>query len=193
MSLKWGHKFFYDTPVDIALSSQQGPDNWCRKSNYVLSYIWANDERVQLALHVRNDTITDWMRCNKTLAYDYHILSTVFYHKELVMSGYRAQLKVFSFFFHIWLYSLSYAFSCGGDHDMLIPYTGTVAWIYTLNLTGVDDWRPWFVEGQIAGFTLKYGHKFGDGLVFNTVKGGGHTAPEYKPKECLAMIDRWLS
>ncbi|KAF2320843.1 hypothetical protein GH714_031218 [Hevea brasiliensis] len=114
MSLKWGHKFFYDTPVDIALSSQQGPDNWCRKSNYVLSYIWANDERVQLALHVRNDTITDWMRCNKTLAYDYHILSTVFYHKELVMSGYRAQ-------------------------------------------------------------------------------GGGHTAPEYKPKECLAMIDRWLS
>ncbi|XP_021625402.1 serine carboxypeptidase-like 18 isoform X2 [Manihot esculenta] len=174
MGLKWGHKFFDDTLIDIALSSRQGPENWCRNSNYVLSYIWANDEDVQHALHIQNGTITDWMRCNKSLAYDYDILSTVFYHKELIMAGYRA---------------LVYS----GDHDMLIPYTGTITWINTLNLTIADNWRPWFVEGQIAGFTVKYAHSIGDGLVFNTVKGGGHTAPEYKPKECLAMVDRWLS
>lgn len=172
--LKWGRQFFDDTPIDIALSSRQVPDNWCRNSNYVLSYIWANDEGVQNALHIRNGTKTDWKRCNRTLAYDYDMLSTVFYHKELITAGYRG---------------LVYS----GDHDMLIPYTGTVVWIYTLNLTIVDDWRPWFVEGQIAGFTVKYAPTVGDGLVFATVKGGGHTAPEYKPKECLAMIDRWLS
>ncbi|KAG8645695.1 hypothetical protein MANES_10G085000v8 [Manihot esculenta] len=136
MGLKWGHKFFDDTLIDIALSSRQGPENWCRNSNYVLSYIWANDEDVQHALHIQNGTITDWMRCNKSLAYDYDILSTVFYHKELIMAGYRA---------------------------------------------------------LVYRFTVKYAHSIGDGLVFNTVKGGGHTAPEYKPKECLAMVDRWLS
>ncbi|XP_037494224.1 serine carboxypeptidase-like 18 [Jatropha curcas] len=139
--LKWGRKFFDDTPIDIALSSEEVPDNWCRNSNYVLSYIWANDEGVQEALHIRNGTITDWKRCNKTLAYEYDLLSTVFYHKELLTAGYRA---------------LVYS----GDHDMLIPYTGTVTWINSLNLTMSDGWRPWFVEGQIAGLVSKFENLF---------------------------------
>ncbi|TXG46654.1 hypothetical protein EZV62_027848 [Acer yangbiense] len=121
-------------------------------------------------------TVLEWKRCNKTLAYDSDVLSVVFDHKQLINGGYRG---------------LVYS----GDHDMLIPYTGTTYWIKTLNLTVIDVWRPWFVEGQIAGFTVKYANitSTGDGLVFATVKGGGHTAPEYKPKECLAMVDRWLS
>lgn len=38
-----------------------------------------------------------------------------------------------------------------GDHDMLIPYVGTITWIRYLNLTTVDGWRPWYVDGQVAG------------------------------------------
>lgn len=34
---------------------------------------------------------------------------------------------------------------------MMIPYVGTLAWINFLNMTTVDGWRPWTVDGQIAG------------------------------------------
>ncbi|KAI5314872.1 hypothetical protein L3X38_044048 [Prunus dulcis] len=54
-----------------------------------------------------------------------------------------------------------------GDHDMVVPYVGTQEWIRSLNLSVDYNWRPWL--------------------------GGGHTAPEYKPLECLAMMDRWFA
>ncbi|KAJ6433729.1 hypothetical protein OIU84_017432 [Salix udensis] len=83
-----------------------------------------------------------------------------------------------------------------GDHDMTIPYIGTHEWIESLNLTIKFDWEPWFVDGQVAGYTMLYAYNELDyityDLRFATVKGGGHTAPEYRPEQCLAMIDRWF-
>ncbi|EXC12637.1 Serine carboxypeptidase-like 12 [Morus notabilis] len=38
-----------------------------------------------------------------------------------------------------------------GDHDMAIPYIGTQAWIKSLNIPIVSQWRPWMVDDQIAG------------------------------------------
>lgn len=43
-----------------------------------------------------------------------------------------------------------------GDHDMVVPYVGTLAWIESLNLTVDSRWRPWFVSGQIAGLVLHF-------------------------------------
>ncbi|CAN0917802.1 Serine carboxypeptidase-like 18 [Linum grandiflorum] len=71
---------------------------------------------------------------------------------------------------------------------MVIPYMGTLGWIKSLNLTVVEQWRPWLVDGQVAGYTERYAN----GLTFATVKGGGHTAPEYNPRECFAMFERWI-
>lgn len=34
---------------------------------------------------------------------------------------------------------------------MMIPYVGTLAWVTYLNMTMVDGWRPWTVDGQVAG------------------------------------------
>lgn len=38
-----------------------------------------------------------------------------------------------------------------GDHDMVVPFQSTQAWIRGLNYPIIDDWRPWIVEGQYAG------------------------------------------
>ncbi|KAL7206338.1 hypothetical protein ACSBR2_019114 [Camellia fascicularis] len=141
--------------------------------NYVLSDIWANDERVQKALHIRKGSIEKWVRCNKTLSYNEDLLTSIEYHRNLS---------------HTDLRSLIYS----GDHDMAIPYVGTHKWIESLALPVDEDWRPWFVDGQVGGYTMKYVEK-GFHLTFATVKGAGHTAPEYKPKECLPMLQRWLA
>ncbi|KAI9402597.1 hypothetical protein POPTR_001G291450v4 [Populus trichocarpa] len=129
------------------------------------------------ALHIRKGTIKDWRRCNKTLAYSYNVESTVDYHRNLTKKPYR---------------SLIYS----GDHDMTIPYIGTHEWIESLNLTIKYDWEPWFVDGQVAGYAMLYADNVQDyityDLTFATVKGGGHTAPEYRPEQCFAMMDRWF-
>nr|XP_025618161.1 serine carboxypeptidase-like 13 isoform X3 [Arachis hypogaea] len=43
-----------------------------------------------------------------------------------------------------------------GDHDMLIPYLATEAWIRSLNCYIIDDWRPWHTNGQVAGYPRTY-------------------------------------
>nr|AFK41624.1 unknown [Lotus japonicus] len=65
----------------------------------------------------------------------------------------------------------------------------TQAWIRALNYSIVDDWRSWLVNGQVAGYTRSYSNR----MTFATVKGAGHTAPEYKPDEGFSMFTRWLS
>ncbi|KAF7021271.1 hypothetical protein CFC21_034250 [Triticum aestivum] len=142
----------------------------CREKGYSMSGIWANNMAVRKALGVHKGTVPVWLRCNHGTPYTTDIRSSVEYHRSLTSKGYR---------------SLIYS----GDHDMTVPFIGTQAWIRFLGFAVVDEWRPWYATGQVAGFTTLYANN----LTFATIKGGGHTAPEYRPKECLAMVDRWLS
>ncbi|KAJ4795733.1 Serine carboxypeptidase-like 18 [Rhynchospora pubera] len=142
----------------------------CRDSGYRLSYVWADDHDVRATLGIHNGSIGSWMRCNYGIKFMHDVGSMLPYHHNLTTSGYRA---------------LAYS----GDHDVDMPYLGTEAWVRALGFSIVDDWRAWYSGGQVAGFTRSYSNN----LTFATVKGAGHTAPEYKPKECLTMLDRWLS
>ncbi|URD90647.1 serine carboxypeptidase-like [Musa troglodytarum] len=150
--------------IDL-LNPPHVPDLRCRAYAYFLSYYWANNNVVRQALHIKKGTVEEWQRCNGDLPYASELKSTIKYHLNLTTRGFRA---------------LVYS----GDHDLYIPFVGTKAWIKSLNFSLVDDWRSWHVEGQVAGYTMKYANN----LTFATVKGGGHTAPEYRPKQCLAMI-----
>ncbi|XP_055810735.1 serine carboxypeptidase-like 12 isoform X2 [Solanum dulcamara] len=149
----------------------------CRESRVAtrnLSTYWANDPRVQEALHVRKGTIRrPWARCRQSImitSYTATFMNSIPYHVNLSSKGYR---------------SLIYS----GDHDMVVPFQSTQAWIKYLNYSIITDWRPWTIDGQVAGYT----RSFSNHMTYATVKGGGHTAPEYKREECFHMFKRWIA
>lgn len=137
---------------------------------YYLAYFWMNDNLTRNSLGVKEGTTSEWIRCIKGLPYTFDMPSSIPYHLNLTTRGYR-----------VLVYS--------GDHDLEVPLLGTQAWIRSLNFPIVDDWRAWHLDGQAAGFTIAYANN----LTFATIKGGGHTAPEYQPEECFAMAQRWLN
>jgi len=39
-----------------------------------------------------------------------------------------------------------------GDHDLVVPFLATQAWIKSLNYSIIDEWRPWMIRDQITGY-----------------------------------------
>ncbi|XP_066355546.1 serine carboxypeptidase 1-like isoform X1 [Miscanthus floridulus] len=132
---------------------------------------WLNNDNVRSAIHAEPvSSIGPWELCTNKLDFDHDAGSMIIYHKNLTSQGYRA-----------FIYS--------GDHDMCVPHTGTEAWTASLGYGIIDSWRQWIVNDQVAGYTQGYEN----GLTFATIKGAGHTVPEYKPQESLAFYSRWLN
>nr|XP_043614337.1 serine carboxypeptidase-like 12 isoform X2 [Erigeron canadensis] len=162
-------------PIELATQKQLNEERplssfYCRVDGYKLVYYWVNDVNVREALHIRKGTVKEWIRCSSELNLTTTVDDVRPYHLNLSKKGYR---------------SLIYS----GDHDMVVPHQSTEAWVKDLNHPVIDQWRSWKVHGQIAGYTESYSNM----MTFATVKGGGHTAPEYKPNECFDMFKRWIS
>ncbi|KAK7350339.1 hypothetical protein VNO77_08854 [Canavalia gladiata] len=141
----------------------------CDIFGYSLSDQWMTYESVRRALHVQEGTKGKWLRCDSS-GYEREISNSFDFHVNLSTKGYRS--LIFS-----------------GDHDLLIPFLSTQAWIRALNYSILHDWRPWHINGQVAGYTRTYSNQ----MTFATVKGAGHTTSEYKPDESFAMFARWIS
>ncbi|XP_010505112.1 PREDICTED: serine carboxypeptidase-like 9 isoform X1 [Camelina sativa] len=136
---------------------------------YYLFERWANKESVRKALQINKGSKVEWVRYNHTIPYDRNIISSVPYHMNNSINGYRS--LIFS-----------------GDHDMVLPSIATQAWIKSLNYLITHDWKPWMINDQIAGYTRTYANK----MTFSTIKGCGHT-PEYLPKESSILFKRWIN
>ncbi|KAK6915826.1 Peptidase S10, serine carboxypeptidase, partial [Dillenia turbinata] len=183
--------------VDLDSLLQQVPAFWCRVSpsptmclfssllfvllnfhlgryglhqgyGYALAGLWANNEQVRQALGVRPGTKEYWKRCNESLSYTENVASSVCYHKNLTNTRLRALI-----------YS--------GDHDMSVPSLATRTWIQSLNMTVSIPWRAWYVDAQVGGYMEIYTNNDFE-MAFAT--GGGHTAPEYRPKEVFELLRR---
>ncbi|GLT59049.1 hypothetical protein SLA2020_318930 [Shorea laevis] len=132
--------------------------------------LWLNQEAVRKAIHAKLENVTGpWELCTRRIHYSHDAGSMLPYHRNLTLQGYRA--LIFS-----------------GDHDMCVPFTGTQAWTASLGYRILDEWRPWITNSQVAGYLQSYENN----LTFLTVKGAGHTVPEYKPQEALQFYSRWL-
>lgn len=154
------------------LSSSKFRDLWCHNFNYLLSDIWTNYESVLEALNVRPGTVSKFYRCNISLSYTVNVNNVVPIHKNLTTTG--MQILVFS-----------------GDHDMVMPHNGIEKWITALDISIESDWRPWFIDGQVAGYTRKYTNS-GYRLTYATIKGAGHSPHEYKRSDVYDMFNRWI-
>ncbi|QCD79299.1 serine carboxypeptidase-like 8 [Vigna unguiculata] len=112
---------------------QDPPTFWCRVDYYhIFVDKWANDENVRRALHIREGTKEEFLRCNRTMAYAQTLQNSVQYYRNLTKANLEA---------------LVYC----SDLDMSVPHLGTQHWINSFNMTIRDKWRAWFVDGQVAG------------------------------------------
>jgi len=58
-----------------------------------------------------------------------------------------------------------------------------------------QEWRPWTIDGKeyMGGYVTRYNTPSKNGTFdYLTIRGAGHMVPQYKPKESLEFIDKWL-
>ncbi|KAK8923679.1 Serine carboxypeptidase-like 18 [Platanthera zijinensis] len=144
----------------------------CSEDMTKLMTKWSNNPVVQKSLHIKEGTLEEWRFCGKDLneKYGYNIESAVPFHFYLATKGYRALL-----------YS--------GDHDLKIPFTGTLQWIGSLNFPVIQGWRSWHTAGQVAGYTILFSNNF----TFATILGGNHMPANNRPLPSFSMFERWMS
>ncbi|XP_011030309.1 PREDICTED: serine carboxypeptidase-like 18 isoform X3 [Populus euphratica] len=71
---------------------------------------------------------------------------------------------------------------------------------YSYNVKSTVDYHRNLTKKPYRALIYRYAMLYADNaqeyitydLTFATVKGGGHTAPEYRPEQCFAMMDRWF-
>jgi len=130
---------------------------------------YLNRPDVQAAIHA--NISYSWTDCSGLVNYNYSDVekSVIPIYQKYIASG---QLKML-------VYS--------GDVDAIVPITGTRAWLSSLQLPIQNPWRPYMLDGQVAGYTVEY-----QGLTFASVRNAGHMVPETQPSRALLMLNSFI-
>jgi len=81
-----------------------------------------------------------------------------------------------------------------GDQDECIPYIQDEAWTNAMGHPIKDEWRPWLLDEQVAGYVREFQPAAAGGrFTFATVKRAGHEVPMYQPERALAMVERFVA
>jgi len=79
-----------------------------------------------------------------------------------------------------------------GNTDSSVNWQDTNKWIADLIdeelLEIEDDWRQWYVDGQVAGAVTYYKN----GMAFVTVNGAGHMVPQWRREQAHIMFSYFL-
>ena len=143
---------------------------YCFNDTNVENYF--NREDVQNALHV--EARREWFVCSDEVGERYEIQEKgfIWVYPTLLKEGIK-----------ILVYS--------GDTDAIVPFNGNQAWIKNLKLEIEKPWRQWRAfndEDNVSGYVIEY-----KGLTFCTIKGTGHMAPQWKPKESYYMFSKFIN
>ncbi|KAL1559579.1 Serine carboxypeptidase-like 40, variant 2 [Salvia divinorum] len=136
---------------------------------YVYAYL--NRPDVQKALHANVTKMSyDWEPCSDVIKKWTDSASTVLpLLQEFMANGLR-----------VWVFS--------GDTDARVPVTSTKNSINKLKLPIRTLWHPWFLGGEVGGYTQVYKGN----LTFATVRGAGHQVPSFQPARALSLIMHFL-
>jgi len=126
-----------------------------------------NKDSTKEKLNVRKEITYE--QCNAYINMNYKFSDSLkIYNDTLLNSGLR-----------LWFYS--------GDTDGAVPFTGTIKWLPKLNMDITEPYRKWVVNEQTAGYVQSY-----DSMVFVTILGTGHMAPQWKREEAFTMFNAFL-
>ncbi|KAK7323430.1 hypothetical protein VNO77_26902 [Canavalia gladiata] len=137
--------------------------------NYVQAYL--NRRDVQNALHANVTKLKyEWEPCSNTITNWEDSPSTIIpLLHEFLNNGIR-----------VWIFS--------GDIDGRVPVTSTKYSINKMKLPIKTVWHPWFIYGEVGGYTQVYE----GGLTFATVREAGHQVPSYQPARAFSLVKHFI-
>lgn len=155
------------------------------EQDYLAEYL--NLPEVQSAIHVSSEVdVLQWSMCSGVVGQGYNatdvdspmmpVYDDIF---NLAAEQHMDDLKVM-------VYS--------GDDDAVCASLGSQLFIWYMGYDVVDQWKPYSVDGQVAGYTVGFQPKVGKvGFRFTTVHGAGHMVPQTRPSQALQVVRNFLA